>query len=166
MSVERNMIRDARVRCNNINYFWEDRTRLERKDLYVGDAPCSFFPYRVNVEYVSHISENSGWTHEEESRLSGGVLITVKEMTTQKTVHIEGHPIPKNFTTPVVFARSPSEPIFNASIRIIGEGVEEKRDYSLNVGLDSLIVPAIKEGKPLMDYVSISFALKKKSLFR
>jgi hypothetical protein len=56
--------------------------------------------------------------------------------------------------------------MFNASIRIIGEGVEEKRDYSLNVGLNSLIVPAIKEGKPLMDYVSLSFALKKKSFFR
>jgi hypothetical protein len=166
VSVERNMIKDARVRCNDINYFWEDGTRLERKDLYVGDAPSSFFPYRVNVEYVNHISEHSKWTYEDETRFSGGVLITVKEMATQKTVHVEGHPIPKNVMTPVVFARSPKEPIFDASIRIIGEGVEEKRDYSLNVGLNSLIVPAIKEGKPLMDYVSFSFELKKKSFFR
>jgi hypothetical protein len=166
VSVERNVIKDARVRCNNINYFWEDGTRLERKDLYVGDAPSSFFPYRVNVEYVNHISENSGWTPEEEARFSGGVLVTVKEITTQKTVHVEGHPIPKNATTPVVFARSPREPMLNVSIRIIGEGVEEKIDYSLDVGLNSLIVPAIKEGKPLMDYVSFSFALKKKSFFR
>jgi hypothetical protein len=165
VSVERNMIKDARVRCNNINYFWEDGTRLERKDLYVGDVPSSFFPYRVNVEYVNNISENSR-THEEEARFRCGVLITIKEITTQKTVHVEGHPIPKNFTTPVLFGRSPKEPIFNASIRVIGEGVEEKRDYSLNVGLNSLIVPAIKEGKPLMAYVSFSFALKKKSFFR
>jgi len=85
VSVERNMIKDARVRCNNINYFWEDGTKLERKDLYVGDAPSSFFPYRVNVEYVNHMSEYSTWTCEEEGRFRGGVLITVKETTIQKT---------------------------------------------------------------------------------
>jgi hypothetical protein len=52
--------------------------------------------------------------------------------------------------------------LFIASVRIIGEGVEERRDYSLNVGVDGHVVSAIREGRPLMDYVSYSFALKKR----
>lgn len=167
VSVERSMIKDARVRCNNVNYFWEDGTRLERKDLDVGDVPSSFFPYQVNVEYVDDISIHSKWTYDkiEGKEPYGGVLITVKEMTTRETVHVKGYPIPKNVKTPSIFAPYASD-LLSACVRIIGEGVEEKRDYSLNVGLNSLIVPAFKEGKSLMDYVSFSFALKKKSFFR
>ena len=162
VSVERKMIKDARVRCNNISYAWEDGAKLERKDLGVGDAPSSFFPYQVAVEYVDDISKDPKWNYDKTEGMEpcGGVLITVKEITTRETVHVCGYPIPKNVKTPFVFARNARD-LFSASVRIIGEGVDERRDYSLNVGLDSPIVSAIREGKSLMDYVSYSFALKK-----
>jgi hypothetical protein len=64
-----------------------------------------------------------------------------------------GYPVPKNVKTPFVFAPYAGN-LFSASVRIIGESLEEKRDYSLNVGLNSYIVSAIRESRPLMDYVS------------
>lgn len=161
VSVRRRMIKDARVRCNNIDCSWEDTTKIERKDLYVGDVPSLFFPFQVNVEYTTDISKYPTWATDQEQS-EGGVLVTVKEITTQKIVYVEGYSIPKKVTAIFVLANYANRPLFNATVRIIGEGVEEERDYSLHVGLNNLIIPAIREGKPIMNYVQCGFMLKKK----
>jgi len=160
VSVEKRTIKDARVRCNGINYPWENGTNIERKDLYVGDNPSSFFPYQVSAEFIDDVSKVTRWSIRENEK-SGGVSIAVKEIITQKIVFNSVCQIPKDATLMHVFADYAETPAFIASIRIIGEGIEETRDYPLRVGLKGLTIGAIKEGKPLMDYVTYGFELKK-----
>jgi hypothetical protein len=160
--VKKRTVKDARIRCNNIDYFWENGNKIERKDLYVGDNPSSFYPFQVTVEYAEDVSNYPRWVSSDKEYEKGGVLLTVREITTQKTVYVEAFPIPKGVTIMWFYSHYTEKPLFNASIRLIGEGIEEERDYSLWVGLNNLVVPAIREGKPIMDYINYGFEVKKK----
>jgi hypothetical protein len=167
VSVDKQMIKDARVRCNGKSYSWEDETEEKRRDLYVGDDPSSFYPYRINSEYLDDASNYTRVAPLEKTiSISGWVLITVKEIASQETVFQCAYPIPQLpvLTSVEIYARHHPLPRFNVAIRIIGEGVEEKRDYSLILGLKDLNIP-VKEGKPLMEYVSVNFELEKESFF-
>lgn len=168
VSVKKKMVKDARVRCNNINYFWEEKDgkEIERKDLFVGDSPSFFFPFQVDVEYVTDLfGYPNVMVLKCVKEYSGGILITVKELKSQKIVYQLVYAIPIRTRSMIGNFHYANKPVITASVRIIGEGIEQEKDYSLCVGLNRLVIPAIKEGKPIMDYVSYSFELKKKSFF-
>lgn len=167
VSVKRRMIKDARIRCNNISYPWEENnTNIGRKDLYVGDEPSLFFPFQAKVEYVDDVSNFERVVAEGSEESGKGILITVRDIATQKIIYRYLISIPTHTVTMQLYARYADKPRFSASIRIIGEGIEEEHDYALFVGLNNISIPVIKEGKPLMDYISYSFELKKRGLFR
>ena len=160
VKVQKKNVIGAKVRCDGKAYSWDDENKAEEKNLYVGDAPSSFFPFQVIVDYV----EDTG--NEGKEELAKAIIIAVREITTQKVFYGYCVLIRPQASQMFLSAISRDKPLYNVSIRIIGEGIEEVRDYSLYVGLDSLSIPVIKEGKPLMDHVSYSFEAKKKSLFR
>jgi hypothetical protein len=162
VSVDRRTIKNARVRCNNMSYDWKVEPSGETgyKDLLVGDEPSSFFPFQVSADYGN--TKVKFQVNQQTVGPYNAVLISVKEITTQKNILRNVIPISKEMASFFYFAPYADEPHFDVSIRIIGEGIEEVKDYSLHVGLNSLSIPIIKEGKPLMDYISYSFELKKK----
>jgi hypothetical protein len=167
VTVRRKMIKDARVRCNNMNYVWEDEGKPERKDLFVGDTPSLFFPFQMSMKYVDDISNYPYWSSNGQKLVGNGILTTVTETKTQETVYEMCTAIPEGVVTMIVLGQYMNEPSFNATVRIIGEGIEEVKEYFLHLGLNSLVIPAIREGKPIMDFVQCSFELKKKgSRFR
>lgn len=163
VSTEKKVIRDARVRCNKINYAWEnqDGAKIERKDLYVGDLPSTFYPFQVKLEYLEDITKYRRWIWDEEGG-TGGIVASIIEAETKKTVFTAGYQIPQKATAMWVMGKFAGKPFYDLSIRIIGEGIEEVKDYSLHIGLNSLLIPVIKEGKPIMDNVQCGFQLKKK----
>jgi len=169
VSVQRKTIKDARVRCNNISYPWfsisKEGTKIEteKKDLYVGDIPSVFFPYQASVEYVRNINtpqyNRYFLTKQPLNEPCEGIVITVKEKITQKQVYNVAYSIPEHLKYMTVFAKYTIEPVIKASVRIIGEGMEEEKDYSLSIGLNNMNVP-MRDGKPAMDYISFGFELK------
>ena len=172
VSVEKKMVKDARVRCNNISYDWEtlkdknSTSSVSRKDLHVGDTPSTFFPYQVTMEFMEDFSKYlKVIVPEGETEFIGAISIKVAERTTLKTVYDFVLAIPTHTTWVAMLANYTREPAFVASIRLIGEGIEEVRDYACYLKLKRLNIP-IKEGKPVMDYISYSFELKKRSRFR
>lgn len=165
VSVGKKMIKDARIRCNNINYTWDDGA--SRRDLFVGDTPSIFYPFETKIKYAEDITEYPHWGLNKTELESGtGIIVSVVEITTQKTVYVEGIPIPKNSDFLFLDGRYSNKPLLKVSIRIIGEGIEEEKDYTLHIGLSNLLIPAIKEGKPIMDYAKCTFQLKKKWRFK
>jgi len=58
VSVKRGLVKDAKVQCNSIDCHWENGDNVtERKDLYAGDDPSSFFPFQVNLEYKKDLEK-------------------------------------------------------------------------------------------------------------
>jgi len=162
ISVKKRMIKDCRVRCNNINYSWEDGDKkIERKDLYVGDTPSVFFPYQLSWSYVKEIPHPSRANRVINKKPSDvGVLFTIKELST-KNILFKEYFLMRNDRF-MMIPEYKKECTFNASIRVIGEGVEEVKDYSVKIGLKDLGYPEIKEGKFTSDQIWVTFELKKK----
>ena len=162
VSVKRKMVKDAHVKCNNIAYTWENGNTIEKKDLHVGDAPSLFFPYRISAECVEDVSH---WERKEGQTTVTpvcGIAINVKEITTLDNAFSVIYSLPKGATAYFIDSKYAKYPQFTASIRIVGEGIEEEKDYPLHIGLSGLSVSAIREGKPLMDFVHFGFEIKKK----
>jgi hypothetical protein len=169
VSVEKKMVKDARVRCNNRTYMWENGEARERKDLHIGDEPSSFYPYSVNSKYLKDASDYTHLTVDG-AKTVGYLLTTIIELYVKIVFQcaypiIEATASPETTASPFesleVKASPPYYSPIHASIRIIGEGIEEKRDYSLAIGLKNLKIP-IKEGKPSVEGVSYNFELVKK----
>jgi len=93
VSVERrDVIKDARVICNNVMYPWiEEDKEIPRRDLFTGDiTPCVFFPYQVSWDYVDEISlptRNDRIIIKRPSDVQ--ILLTIKEIPSQKIVFKE-----------------------------------------------------------------------------
>jgi hypothetical protein len=167
VSVKGHSVKSARPRCNNISYPWkEDETESNSKDLIVGDDPSSFFPFQANIEPVDDVSKCEKSVVKGKQESGKGVLVTVKEIKTEKIVYSDAISIPTDAGGLYVFALASSPWFFDVSIRIIGEGIEEVRDYSLQIRFTNLAIPTIEEGKPLKDVMCrFVFAKKEKSIF-
>lgn len=160
------MIKDSRVRCNNINYPWEKGDeKIERKDLYVGDTPSVFFPYQVSWEYVNEIPHPFRANRIIDRKPSDvGILLTIKEISTQKIVFKESLLIPKDGDKFLMVAEPKKRLTFNTSIRLIGEGVDDDKDYSVKIELNDLVHQDIKEGKFTSNQMWLTFKLRRKHL--
>jgi hypothetical protein len=167
VSVKRRTIKDARVRCNNMDYPWENGTTSKRKDLFVGDTPSFVFPFQAKVEYVDDISSKFKDWIKKDGEDPNGILITIREISTQDVVGSYGIPLsfPKGSAQAFIYGHFDRIHFLDASIRIIGEGIEEERDYLLRVGLDTIYIPAIRDGKPVPELISYRFELKKRFVF-
>jgi hypothetical protein len=175
ISVKRHTVKNARVRCNNISYPWtEGDAEVDCKDLFVGDEPSSFFPFHASTEYVDDVTKyGSPLAHalnKGKKDSNKGVLVTVREVKTEKIVYSEVYPFPIDAFGLWIIAKTTERARnlatkFDVSIRIIGEGIEEVKDYSLQIRLKFLHVPVTEPGEPKMDDIDCSFELfeKKKS---
>jgi len=163
VSADRRMIKDARVRCNNVNYRWEneeENSKLDRKDLFVGDAPSVFYPFCIEIKFVKDLKRYFRYAFE--GAENEGIVVSLTDLKTENIVFQEAYAIPQGSKSMLVLGQYSKENSMDLSIRIIGEGIEEVKDYSLHVGLSNLIIPLIKDGEPEMEHVTCSFMLKKK----
>jgi len=168
VSMIKKNVMNARIRCNKKVCLWEDEKggKIEKKDLMAGDAPSFVFPFQGTVEYIEDISKIPHyWSIGKEDSIQAGILVKVKNVDTGEVIYTDGVAIPKHTSTgantaSMHFFGYQKEPHFDVSIIIIGEGIEEKRNFLARVTLKNLNIPVIKEGKPLMDYVSCAFELK------
>lgn len=166
ISVTNKEVKHAKARCNNIGYPWENGKKVETKTLIVGDNPSQFFPYQLIYEETDDISKflKNETRYEEKT---SGILMTVRETTTNNIVYRYVLPsLPPRLTATGLmrFLEYTSKPQFDASIRIIGEGIDEVRDYSLHIGLNDILMPLMKESESLMDFVR--YDLKREPLYR
>jgi hypothetical protein len=193
VSVKRKMVKDARVRCNGKKYSWveEDGQPIERKDLDVGDFPAQFFPFEGTLEYrenmtleylknVSKLPSNYHWVYFQDkqgkplfSLSKNGVLITLKDKLTKEIILSNGIVLPN-------FEELPKDDLegidiksslnisrlktFDISIRLIGEGIEEEKDYVMSISICDVNMSLIKD-KLALNQIKVSFNLKPKKRF-
>jgi len=155
ISMIRKSVLNAQVLCNNKSCNWEEGDiKIQKKDLFAGANPSFVFPFQAFVEETSE-----------------GIIVSIKERTTEKTIykesfHIEAPPpIHEGHQwklTSMKFEANSKKPSFNVSLRIIGQGIEEKRDFVENVFFDVLHMPLTKDGKPDLEKCILLFNLKQK----
>lgn len=192
VSVKRKMVKDARVRCNGKEYSWvgEKDDTVERKDLYVGDIPSKFFPFEGTLEYLENVTveylkntsklpSNYHWAffadkkHKPLLGLSNkGVLMTLRDKVTKETILSNGivlprfEELPKDFHAWDVQASLNVNRLktFDVSIRLIGEGIEEEKDYVMSLSFYALNMSVI-EDKLALNQIKVNLNLKSKKRF-
>lgn len=163
-------MRDARVRCNQANYDWEgvNGNEIERKDIFVGDSPSAFFPFmseatwlnpsQMEGQYATWHSFESKQDRPEETQ--GAVIITATERKSRKIIFRLGYVFPKGGKEAWIFNPSGrGQPVFKASIRIIAEGIEEVRDYSVSLSMNNIRISGLDSDSPSI--VTYAFELRK-----
>ena len=184
VSVERKMVKDARVRFNDKNYSWveEDGKTVERKDLHIGDAPSKFFPFESTIKYVEDITKYPSAIFHALPTMNitiestkNGILTTLNDSITKQNILSDGIIIPKFpqklpnglYLSSLRIKGSANMRKFkdDVSIKLIGEGIEEKKDYVMCVWTFGSDIPIIAE-KPVMNQIKVSLILKAKKRFR
>jgi hypothetical protein len=174
--IKKNVLQ-AKIFCNGHNYLWEDKNEnpFEKVDLIAGDVPNVFYPFQGVIKTVKDFSEYHNMAFDvtkyqdinfnDENILQIGILEII-ERATQKVIYINPFLIPKSKNQDtLVFVGSKSKNQLDISLRIIGLGIEEKKDYVASVFLKQLNVP-FKEGFPVLTSTSSIFGLELKKKFR
>ena len=164
VNVERKTVKHAQVRCNDIDYDWENQNGdlSHETTLWAGDnRPQVFFPYRSGVVYVEDISKYGDIKVIGCEGTKGGILIFVEDVKTQKILYQFPSRLIKGFTS-LNATSSTSERHIEASIKIIGEGMEERRDYQGFLSVKKISIPVIVEEKPLLNKITYEFGFKLK----
>ncbi len=93
-------IDNAKVYCNSNRYDWlnEDKSRVAKKKLLVGDPPSWFCPYELTFDYVNELSKRQNVIYNIDQKMNSenGVAITVKELSRNDIVFSRIYSIPKN----------------------------------------------------------------------
>lgn len=185
--LKKNVI-NARVRCNNKNCFWvETNGKTAKKDLMAGDEPSIVLPFEATIE--STTIDNS-WIADRikvERSIIGqfkrkivlnNVKVESKEVLvlkiffeeTGEVIFTQPFPIPiikyLDVLNKITFIAGKGNYGFKVSLRIIGEGIEEKKEYCVNTTLRWINLPVFKEGKPDLDYVSFIFDIHEQKRLR
>ncbi|MDG6902693.1 MAG: hypothetical protein JRM80_12150 [Nitrososphaerota archaeon] len=147
VGVRNKTVKDARVRYwgsswEPMEVMWENRdgTQEERKTLYVGDEPARFYPFKTKV------------THE---RIEGHdrIDVSVQEIfSPYRSVYSKRMDVPldsPNFA--FEFKEQGERYPYRASIRIVGEGAEEVKDYDLFFRIAPPVVERDRGGDVFVD---------------
>lgn len=174
-------LKDARVLCNNTHYPWiyENGKTREKRDILVGESPACFSPLIIEGKILSEgdvVKEPEGysemWIGTEPPKDAHGVpeglsipkgaqaiRLIIREATSGKEATRFGIVAPLSIPDMLLEMRG-VKVIENTdlSIRIIAEGIEEVRDYSLALDLRSLLWRHAKDGQ----YLGLFFKLREK----
>ncbi len=156
-------LKEARVRCNFIEYDWESRDgeKVRRKDILVGDDQSVIYPFLHSAVWIdskdfSHKLDGTPYTPVPTQRgYRGGVLVTLIEVTTGETFWQHLFMVPGEA---VEYGLEPGNVLvaeFPISLQLIAEEIEEERDYSVRFGLDTVRVANLREEKPTIEYARI-----------
>lgn len=167
-SLNRNL-RDARVRLNHVEYDWEfaDGSHNRRKDIFVGDDPSMFFPFKHSFEWIEP-KDLEAVLHRTAAQIiapkgepvRGGVLLKLADVSTGKEFwsHLfiigEGELVilsPGNVL--------PGE--FAISIQIIAAEIEEEMHFDVGLGTPLQVFDLDKE-KPIIRY---DFSVRRRKSF-
>jgi hypothetical protein len=167
--VRKKEVKNVTVTCNGVKYQWEkdDGTRSDEVNLRINDDPVSFYPFDVAAEFSDDLSEPRFWdisTHKIK-QFSGALSLLVTEPTDRRIVQQVNYAIPIHSKYLMIRAHYSNDNIFPVRIRIVGEGLEDESDYILNVGLHTLLIHPIVDGKPLLEYLFWVFEVKHTSKF-
>ncbi len=152
---------NARVRCNHTNCFWEEKEgRIPKKDLMAGDDPSFVYPFIASGE-VFEVNASPFLADELKGRQ--GLLLKITETESKKLVFIGSYfvPISAKIKKWIFTPERVDVPNFNVSLTIIGEGIEEKKEYVANVTL-SWVSPVFKDGKPDLHSVDFEFVVEER----
>jgi len=163
-------IKSAKVRCNNNSYDWDLGSKGSQRevDLLVGDEPSKFFPFKtsvrwLNMDEIRNLPFRTSF-HPLESptaeTIAGGFLFNITEVNINKEVWRLILMVPEGMESFAMQNPLTSQMHLPVSIRIIGEGVEEVRDYSSPVvlGTITMIWPRPLQGDdPTVPVVGYAF---------
>jgi len=168
-------VKNAQVICNLKKCDWEEDDNGKKgpkKTLIPGDNFSNVFPFQAKVKEVDDMSKFSSFPiyspKSNDSLSQKGLLFTIEEIATSTIIGTWGCIIPDQrniFLTPNLGAPQ-LELKLGISLRVIGDGIEEARNYLLLIGFDRLFAPPqIPEGKSLADYIGCEYEIEEKRRF-
>jgi|GEM_PF-5393047 hypothetical protein len=169
--IKKNVI-NARVLCNGKECMWEDekKGKIDKKDLFAGGKASIVLPFEASVQWVEDVKKYPHFNYPAQFKgtETGGIVLRIKEVADNEIVFTNAFPVPilklENGTVTGIRINANHDPYvpIPVTFTIIGEGIEEKRDYCASAFLQWVDIPVFKEGKPDLDYISTLFILKKK----
>jgi hypothetical protein len=152
-------LKDAYVRCNGQRYPWyEDGKPKETIQLFVGEQPNWFYPYGIILDYVDDLSsqKNIVGLIKREEQSNHGILLRIEEINKHDVVLSKYYSMPKNS---VGFNQKMHERLIDASMTLIGKGIERKMSYYTSISISRIIVGKLKDGVPSLDTVDCEFTI-------
>lgn len=168
VKVEKKTVKHAMFICNNRKYDWEDENGNKTSEvmLVCGDSFKTVFPFQGKIEEIKDMSKFSGPVYsatENESLSQKGYLFKIEEISTGTTFNSWGCIIPKQHNVPIVLNSSSPQYVLipGVSLRVIGDGIEEVRNYRLLFNGGNVLAPEkTPEGKSLVDYLDAEYAIR------
>jgi len=164
VSMERKGVDDATPFCNGVAYDWEEDngTTAATKNLRVGDAPSSFYPFIVQAAWLQSAQftdidprtvtlKREGGSMDT-SDYQGGVYFVFSEAKSHKPFYWLLCPIESGQKSAHLFDFSGSID-FEAKVKVVAKGVDVgNKDYTKGIGLTALNVIGLEEGNISFDF--------------